>query len=96
MTNFIDTLSQIIEDRKQNPTAGSYTHTLLQNPLQAAQKVGEEATEVVIAALVQDDDRLLEEMADLVYHALVLLSTRDLSWEQVLHRLASRHRPANK
>ena len=65
---------------------------LLQDPVTAAQKVGEEATEVVIAALVQNDDRLLEEIADLVYHTLVLLSTRDLNWEQVVEHLEQRHR----
>lgn len=89
---FIKTLSNIIEDRKQNPKAESYTNYLLENPQKAAQKVGEEATEVVIAALAQSDDRLLDESADLVYHTLVLLSTRNLSWEQVLARLESRHK----
>ncbi len=92
MTTFVDTLSQLIEDRKQNPKPGSYTNTLLQNPMEAAKKVGEEATEVVIAALAQNDDRLLDEMADLVYHSLVVLSTRNLTWEQVVERLESRHR----
>ncbi len=90
---FLTTLTQIIEDRKQNPKPGSYTNQLLQNPVKAAQKVGEEATEVVIAALVQNDDRLLDESADLVYHTLVLLSARNLSWEQVVQRLEERHRP---
>ncbi len=89
---FIKTLSNTIEDRKQNPKADSYTNYLLENPQKAAQKVGEEATEVVIAALAQSDDRLLDESADLVYHTLVLLSTRNLSWEQVLARLESRHK----
>ncbi|OQY26623.1 MAG: phosphoribosyl-ATP diphosphatase [Anaerolineaceae bacterium 4572_5.2] len=91
--NFLTTLTQIIEDRKQNPKPGSYTSELLQNPVKAAQKVGEEATEVVIAALVQNDDRLLDESADLVYHTLVLLGARNLSWEQVVQRLEERHRP---
>ncbi len=92
MSDFISTLTQIIEDRKQNPQPDSYTNYLLDNPQKAAQKVGEEATEVVIAALVQNDDRLLDESADLVYHTLVLLSTRNLRWEQVLQRLAERHK----
>jgi len=91
MTNFIDALTQIIEDRKQNPKPESYTNELLQDPVKAAQKVGEEATEVVIAALVQNDDRLLDGTADLVYHTLVLVSARNLSWEQVVDRLERRH-----
>ena len=89
---FIKTLSNTIEDRKQNPKADSYTNYLLDNPQKAAQKVGEEATEVVIAALAQSDDRLLDESADLVYHTLVLLSTRNLTWEQVVARLETRHK----
>jgi phosphoribosyl-ATP pyrophosphohydrolase/phosphoribosyl-AMP cyclohydrolase len=89
--NFITTLTQLIEDRKHNPKPGSYTNQLLQNPVKAAQKVGEEATEVVIAALAQNDDRLLDESADLVYHTLVLLSARNLTWEQVVQRLEERH-----
>ncbi len=91
MSDFITILTQIIEDRKQNPKAESYTNYLLDNPQKAAQKVGEEATEVIIAALAQSDDRLLDETADLVYHTLVLLSTRNVTWEQVLARLETRH-----
>jgi phosphoribosyl-ATP pyrophosphohydrolase len=93
MTDFLDTLVQVIEDRKQNPKPGSYTNTLLDDPVKAAQKVGEEATEVVIAALVQNDGRLLEEIADLVYHTIVLLTTRDLTWKDVVKQLENRHRP---
>ena len=92
MNDFIQTLTQVIEDRKVNPRPGSYTNKLLADPIEAAKKVGEEGTEVVIAALAQSDERLLEETADLVYHTLVLLSVRGLSWEQVLTHLESRHR----
>ncbi len=93
MSNFINTLTKIIEDRKENRKPDSYTNYLLDNPQKAAQKVGEEATEVIIAALAQSDDRLLDETADLVYHTLVLLSTRNVTWEQVLARLETRHHP---
>jgi phosphoribosyl-ATP pyrophosphohydrolase len=54
--------------------------------------VGEEATEVVIAALAQPDERLIEEMADLVYHSLVLLESRNLKWNDVVATLEKRHR----
>lgn len=93
MSNFIETLSAIIEDRKRRPKPDSYTNYLLDNPQKAAQKVGEEATEVVIAALAQSDDRLLDETADLVYHTIVLLSARNITWSQVLARLETRHKP---
>lgn len=90
--SFIDTLAEVIASRKENPQEGSYTNKLLADPLQAAQKVGEEATEVIVAALTQSDERLIEEMADLVYHSLVLLQTRDISWEQVVKTLENRHK----
>ena len=91
MTDFITTLSQIIVDRKTNPKPGSYTNMLLSNPNKAAQKVGEEATEVIVAALAQSDEELTEEMADLVYHSLVLLETRNVKWADVLNILEKRH-----
>lgn len=90
--SFIDKLAAIIADRKANPQEGSYTNKLLADPAKAAQKVGEEATEVIVAALAQSDERLVEEMADLVYHSLVLLQTRDLSWHNVVAVLENRHK----
>ena len=93
MTDFLTQLTTLIADRKANPKSGSYTNTLLNDKAKAAQKVGEEATEVVVAALAQSDERLIEEMADLIYHSLVLLETRDLSWSDVVAVLEQRHRP---
>lgn len=91
MTTFLDTLTAIIADRKSNPRPGSYTNTLLADRAKAAQKVGEEASEVVVAALAQSDERLTEEMADLIYHSLVLLESRDIPWVKVLDELQRRH-----
>lgn len=89
----IQWLFDVIEKRKQNPVEGSYTASLLQDGLpKIAQKVGEEGTEVVVAALAQDDQRLIEEVADLAYHTLVLLSARGLRPEQVITELEKRHR----
>jgi phosphoribosyl-ATP pyrophosphohydrolase len=88
----IQWLFQIIEDRKKNPLEKSYTSGLFAGGLsKIAQKVGEEGTEVVVAALAQDDQRLIEEVADLTYHTLVLLSARGLTPEQVLTELKKRH-----
>jgi phosphoribosyl-ATP pyrophosphohydrolase len=89
----IQWLFDVIEDRKKNPTDKSYTASLFKEGLpEIAQKVGEEGTEVVVAALAQDDQRLIEEVADLTYHTLVLLSARGLSPAQVLAELEQRHR----
>jgi len=92
MGDFVTELAALIADRKENPKPGSYTNQLLADRTKAAQKVGEEATEVVIAALAQSDERLIEEMADLIYHSLVLLETRDLNWANVVEALEKRHR----
>jgi phosphoribosyl-ATP pyrophosphohydrolase len=85
-------LFSIIEDRKAHPRAGSYTNQLLATGEDAIlQKVGEEAVEVLLAAKGQGDQRLVEEIADLFYHCLVLLSARNLSLSQVEEELARRH-----
>ena len=89
----IQWLFDLIEDRKNSPTEKSYTASLFAEGLpKIAQKVGEEGTEVVVAALSQEDQRLVEEVADLTYHTLVLLSARGLTPAQVLAELEKRHR----
>ena len=89
----IQWLFEVIEDRKKNPTQKSYTASLFAEGLpKIAQKVGEESAEVMVAALAQDDQRLVEEVADLTYHTLVLLSARGLTPEQVFAELERRHK----
>ena len=89
----IDTLFAVIQSRKEEPRAGSYTSKLFREGLpKIAQKVGEEGTEVVIAALAQDDQRLIEEVADLTYHTLVLLAARGLTPAEVAAELEKRHK----
>lgn len=94
MTDFLDTLYAIIADRKAHPVDGSYTTTLFERGLdKITQKVGEEAVEVIIAAHSQGHARLVEEMADLVYHSLVLLAQQGLSLDDVRAELERRHKP---
>jgi phosphoribosyl-ATP pyrophosphohydrolase len=89
----IQWLFDVIEDRKKNPSEKSYTTNLFNEGLpKIAQKVGEEGTEVVVAALAQDDQRLVEEVADLTYHTLVLLSARGLTPAQIVAELEKRHK----
>lgn len=93
MTDFIDQLFTILQDRKANPTPGSYTASLLAaGEDEIVKKIGEEAVEVILAAKGQGDQRVVEETADLVYHLLVLLVSRDLSWNDIRSELAQRHR----
>lgn len=89
----IQWLFDVIETRKGNPSETSYTSRLFAEGLpKIAQKVGEEGTEVVVAALAQDDQRLIEEISDLTYHTLVLLAARGLKIEDVVAELEKRHK----
>lgn len=85
-------LYTLILDRKTQPQPGSYTNSLFDSGLpRMAQKVGEEATEVVVAALAQENARLVEEIADLTYHVLVLMAAKGLTPAEVLAELQKRH-----
>ncbi len=87
----IETLFEIIQSRKEKLPEGSYTTSLFKEGLpRIAQKVGEEGTEVVVASLAQDDQRLIEEVADLTFHTLVLLSARGLTPAHVAAELEKR------
>ena len=86
-------LFTIIEDRKNHPTAESYTARLLaEGEDRILQKVGEEAVEVILAAKGQGNQRLVEEISDLFYHTLVLLAAKDLTLADVEAELRARHR----
>jgi phosphoribosyl-ATP pyrophosphohydrolase len=90
----IQWLYDVIESRRLNLSDKSYTSSLFAEGLpKIAQKVGEEGTEVVVAALSQDDQRLIEEVADLTYHTLVLLAARGLKIQDILVELKRRHKP---
>ena len=85
-------LFDVIQERRDRPTTESYTSSLFAEGLpKIAQKVGEEASEVLVAALAQDDQRLIEEVADLTYHTLVLLAERNISLADVQAELERRH-----
>ena len=87
----ISHLEGVIRDRQAHPRPGSYTNRLLDAGLPLiAKKVGEEAVEVVVASQSEDDERLASEAADLVYHTLVLLAARGLSWADIEAELAHR------
>jgi len=88
----LDDLFQIIQDRKLNPPESSYTAKLLNSGQDAIlKKIGEEAMEVILAAKGQGNQRVIEEIADLYYHSLVLLAARDLDLNAVQAELETRH-----
>ena len=89
----ITELYNIILDRQANPKPGSYTNSLFNDGLpRIAQKIGEEGTEVVVAALSQEKERLVEEIADLAYHILVLMAARGITPVEVAGELEKRHK----
>ena len=91
MSDILQSLFETIESRKQNPTAGSYTAKLFSmGENEIVKKVGEEAVEVIVAAKGEGDDRVIYEMADLLYHSLVLLAAKNLQWADVEAELARR------
>ena len=93
----LNELFQIIEDRKAKPVEGSYTNRLLDaGEDEILKKVGEESVEVILAAKGQGNERLIEELADLAYHSLVLLSSRGLSPADVEAELSRRHLRSNR
>jgi phosphoribosyl-ATP pyrophosphohydrolase len=84
-------LAATIRARKADSAAKSYTRQLLDGgPERCAKKLGEEAVETVIAAISQDDAALKAEAADLIYHLLVLLESRNISLDDVLKVLDGR------
>ena len=91
MSDILDELFAVLKERKANPPLESYTaHLLVAGEDEIVKKIGEEAIEVILATKGQGDERLIEETADLIYHVLVLLVSRDLSWEDITKELAKR------
>ena len=88
----IEKIYEMIKDRKENPKEKSYTNYLLNEGIdKICKKVGEEATEVVIAAKNPEDNELVGEICDLTYHILVLMFERNISITQVEELLSKRH-----
>ncbi len=80
-----------ILDRKENPKEGSYTNYLFDKGIdKILKKVGEEATEIVIAAKNPNPEEIKYEIADFLYHAMVLMVEKGVSWEDIITELADR------
>lgn len=81
----------VIKDRKVNPKEGSYTNYLFDKGIdKILKKVGEEATEIVIAAKNPDPIEIKYEIADFLYHVMVLMAERGLDWDEIMEELANR------
>ncbi len=82
---------QVIQDRKEHPKEGSYTNYLFDKGIdKILKKVGEECTEIVIAAKNPDKEEIKYEIADFLYHVMVLMAEKGVSWEDITRELARR------
>jgi len=80
-----------IEDRRQNPKEGSYTNYLFEKGIdKILKKCGEEAAEIIIAAKNPNPEEIKYEIADFLYHMMVLMSERGITWEDIAQELANR------
>ena len=88
----LEDLEEIIEARKTEMPDNSYTTSLFNEGIKKiTKKLGEEASEVIIASLAEKRSDLIYESADLIYHLLVLLANEDISLQEVVDELSSRH-----
>ena len=92
MDSTLERLYEVVLDRRANPQEGSYTCYLFDKGLdKILKKVGEECTEVIIAAKAEDRAETVYEIADLAYHVMVLMAQQGITLEEVQKELASRH-----
>ena len=91
--SFLSKLEAVIAQRIADKPEGSYTARIWERGItRMAQKVGEEGVEVALAAVTQEDDRLISESADLLYHLALVLKGRNLSLTDVVRELERRHK----
>ena len=91
--NIFKSLETLINDRKINPVEKSYTNYLLDQGVdKICKKVGEEASETIIAAKNNDKDELIGEISDLFYHVFVLMNNQGVSLEDIENKLKERHK----
>lgn len=82
---------QVILDRKEHPKDGSYTNYLFEKGIdKILKKVGEEATEIVIAAKNPDPEEIKYEISDFLYHIMVLMAVKNVTWEEIMQELSNR------
>lgn len=91
MESVVQSVFEVVQSRRSSASPDSYTAKLFSaGENEIVKKVGEEAIEVIVAANGEGDERVVYEMADLVYHCLVLLAARGLTWGDVEAELARR------
>ncbi len=93
MTEIIEELFRVIEERRDNPRENSYTSSLMEaGQDEIIEKLGEEFTEAIIASKNNDKDELVHEGADIIYHLFVLFAKHEIELEEFLDELEDRRR----
>jgi len=95
MTDVLDEVYAIIADRKANPREGSYTTSLYNHRKgldKVLEKIGEESTELIIAAKNGGEEEIVGECADLFFHAMVLLAAKDIPFERIREEFERRRK----
>ena len=91
--NVLDELYATVASRKKDPVPGSYTDYLFNEGIdKILKKIGEEASEIIIASKNPDDDDLIGEVSDFIYHLTVLLNDREIPFEAIYQRLKERQK----
>ena len=91
MSNVMKELFDIVQERRRSPQENSYTCYLFEKGLdKILKKVGEECSETIIAAKNGDNDAIVMEICDLLYHLLVMMSCADIKWAEVEDELFKR------
>ena len=81
----------VIADRKTNPKEGSYTNYLFDKGLdKILKKMGEEATEIIIASKNPNPEEIKYEISDFLYHMMVLMVEKNVTWEDITRELSNR------
>ncbi|MBD5460649.1 MAG: bifunctional phosphoribosyl-AMP cyclohydrolase/phosphoribosyl-ATP diphosphatase HisIE [Lachnospiraceae bacterium] len=89
--NVFEDVYEVIKDRKIHPKEGSYTNYLFEKGIdKILKKLGEEATEIVIAAKNPNPNEIKYEISDFLYHMMVLMAEKEISWEEITKELARR------
>lgn len=89
----IQKIYDVVVDRKNNPKEGSYTNYLFDKGIdKICKKVGEEASEVIIAAKNNNPGEIQYEVADLIYHLTVLLVNQGITWDDICQELTNRYK----
>jgi phosphoribosyl-ATP pyrophosphohydrolase/phosphoribosyl-AMP cyclohydrolase len=90
---FLNDLYAIIADRISEKSENSYTYKLHQKGIEEiVKKIGEESTEIILAAIAQEKGQIVYEIADLFYHILVLMFEKEVSLKEIIDELKSRHK----